>query len=291
MIITKLKGGIGNQMFQYAAGLSLSKKLNTKHKLDLTGYTEKAVNSRDTFRFFELDFLEITSEEASKEEINKIKYRYKNFSRFLNPINSFLNDRKFFDYPIQFFLQTKDLYLDSYFQSERFFRQHRKEILSEFSLKKQLMTNDFKEIFHQINQEQDNLSIHFRRGDYVKNKYANKYHGVLDLQYYNYAIKQIASRKKINTIYVFSDDVDWVKKNFLLKDKEMVYISERGFNGPQEIILMSACKNNILANSSFSWWGAWLNKNEDKLVIAPKKWVLNNSRVNKDIIPKSWIKI
>jgi hypothetical protein len=134
------------------------------------------------------------------------------------------------------------------------------------------------------------VSIHIRRGDFSKKAETNLYHGILSSDYYKQAIEIISSKINSPKFYIFSDDINWAKENLIVP--EAVYasgqISKTHF---EDLYLMSQCHHNIIANSSFSWWGAWLNDNPEKIVIAPKNWFNKGPKDTQDIIPGDWIKI
>ena len=291
MIITNLKGGLGNQMFQYAAGLSLSIERDTLHKLETEHFTNDSFK-KETKRKFELDSFNISSDFASEQEILSVKYPYPLLSKLIVLVNSYLLAHNYITYPLSINRNSKDIYLDGYFQREKYFIKHRDLIKREFSLKEELIDKKFKDIENLIIDSRDkSVSIHIRRGDYITNIHANKHHGVLDDSYYINAIKLLKDRLKDIQLFIFSDDIEWVKSNLKFLDKGTTFVSEYGFNSAQEITLMSKCQNNVIANSSFSWWGAWLNENKNKIVIAPNKWLRNGDGIHKDIVPEGWIRI
>ncbi len=162
--------------------------------------------------------------------------------------------------------------LEGYFQSEKYFKDIRLILLKDFTLKKK--TKNFLK-FEKLITGVSSVSIHVRHGDYVERKITGKYHGILGLDYYRQAIELIRKKIKTPRFFVFSDDPT---------------ISDfSGLTNPEELILMSFCKHNIIANSSFSWWAAWLNKNPSKIVIAPKKWF--RTKTDSEIIPQGWIMV
>ena len=135
------------------------------------------------------------------------------------------------------------------------------------------------------------VCIHIRRGDYVEDIITNQFHGVCNLDYYYRSIEYIASKIKNPYFFVFSDDPLWVKQNLILK-YPCDYIDQNfGKKDYEDMRVISKCKHNIIANSSFSWWGAWLNINPNKIVIAPKNWFKSKAINTKDLIPESWFKI
>ena len=174
-----------------------------------------------------------------------------------------------------------------YWQSERYFGSYEKQIRSDFRFIESLDKKN-KNILNVINKS-NSVSIHARRGDYELNKKIKEYHGLLSVAYYKKAI-EIINKIIINpTYFVFSDDPEWVKNS--LKINNATYIDwNKGLRSHIDMQLMSNCKHNIIANSSFSWWGAWLNNNPNKIVVAPKKWFKNSKaqKGSEDLIPKTW---
>lgn len=292
MIITNLKGGLGNQMFQYAAGLAHSKKLNTTHKIVTKHFDYNNPLIKETAREFELNYFNVHYNSAYDIEVKQIKEPYGLFSKIVNLINFYLQVHSFISFPIQLDKNTNNLYLDGHYQSEDYFLAYEDLIRKEFTLKKDFKTTDFNNIKNQISESKDSsISIHIRRGDYVSNKNANRRHGTLGLRYYENAWNYIVKKTNNQHVFFFSDDIDWAEKNFSFIRAKKTFVSKYNFNAAQEITLMSYCAHNIIANSSFSWWGAWLNTHKAKIVIAPSKWLRNGDGKNKRIVPTSWIRI
>jgi len=180
-------------------------------------------------------------------------------------------------------------YIDGYWQSEKYFSDIRNTIFSDFSLKKELVSARFIKIAKKM-KGSNSISIHVRRGDFVMVKKTNKAHGVCPLDYYEIAIKYISEKICNPEFFFFSDDIEWVKKNLSTGFKEN-HISGEGLSDAEEMMLMSTCRHNIIANSTFSWWGAWLNSNPGKIVVSPSKFLLGSSTDNKDLIPENWHKL
>lgn len=290
MIIVNCIGGLGNQMFQYAFGFALSKKLKKEFKLDILGFEGYKL------RRYELDCFDLNVSFASKKEIQNIKYEktcvsYKLVRKILKKprklsAHYYLEKKNAFDEQINFI--SDDIYFEGYWQSEKYFAVFRKELLEQFRLKKPLnkQTNKLKkEIEATVS-----VSLHIRRGDYVTNQHTNSVHGTCSLHYYKKAIETILIKYPQAKFYIFSDDIDWSKLN-LGFIKARIFIENNNISDCEEMYLMSQCKHNIVANSSFSWWGAWLNQNIDKIVIAPKKWFKDESINTADLIPESWVRI
>lgn len=258
MIISSIKGGLGNQLFQWSYGFYLSKKYSTDFYLDVSFYKNQRYSTK---RFFSLD------------KFNNIKYNilpnqyYKNSIKVTDNFNYFdLKYNKNFNY-----------YLDGYWQSEKYFKEYENDIIKILS-----PDESFVEKINEKYKMKNSLSIHIRRTDYLKH---SDIHPIQEIDYYNKALDVI---KDYNKIMIFSDDINWCKNN--LNFENMIFIENN--NDIEDMWIMSMCDNNIIANSSFSWWGAWLNKNKNKKVIAPSKWFGDKSGLNSsDIIPNNWIKI
>lgn len=294
MIISRLNGGLGNQMFQYSLGRVLSKLNSTSLYLDLSLYSKNKnySNSRD----YELDIFEnikaeIYTNQLQKEslKINRLKLilnKYLKLKLSAYPSNWIKEESSQFNPKI---LKLRGSYLlDGYWQTEKYFKKYRDTILNDFVFPKKTSKKN-QELIKKIKCNQA-TSIHVRRGDYVSNIMTNKYHGVLPLKYYKKAIDLIRTKVSKPIFIIFSDDLNWCRNN-LAVPKNSIFVSNNKKNSFEDMRLMSLCKHNIIANSSFSWWGAWLNKNKSKIVIAPSPWFKNKNTEHKDIVPADWIKI
>jgi len=221
----------------------------------------------------------VLSKLAFLEDLRPIQKRY------------YIKEKKLFHFDSGIFNVSKNAYIDGYWQNEKYFKGIEGIIKKEFTLK-----NLPSPLFCKLSNEMVNsesVSIHIRRGDYIHSKETNKVHGVCSLNYYNQAIKIINGFVEDPTFFVFSDEIDWAKNNLKL-NYPTLFVSNKLMKDSEELILMSKCKHNIIANSSFSWWGAWLSENSHKIVIAPNQWFSEKRMKNigeSDIIPKSWIKI
>jgi hypothetical protein len=292
MIITKLIGGLGNQMFQYAAGKALALRYSTSVKVD-DSFLKKPAQGIDTQRYFELDIFETPVLIASHNETEKYLKRVNNkFFRELQRRLPFLFKslravESGSTYHVEFEHYPENTYLDGFWQSELYFAKYEKEIRKLFKFRKDIISSN-EDMVSRINLAVNPVSLHVRRGDYVKNPEANKFHGLCSIDYYAEAIKLITSQVPNVTLFVFSDDIPWCKENF----KFNLPIEFIETNNPHsDLYLMTQCAHNIIANSSFSWWGAWLNNNSNKIVVAPKQWFANKDINTKDVIPEKWIKI
>jgi len=292
MIITKLIGGLGNQMLQYAFGRWVSFFNKTNLKLDITGYENQEVVTQRKYNLF---IFNIKEQFASKDEINKIKRL--NYNKYLlKIINRILPYyyrphvvQKYFEYDSNVKKIKNNSYLEGYWFSEKYFKGIEDVIRKDFTFKYGPNEINKKFIYEIINS--NSISIHVRRGDYVTDKKTTEFHGTCDLEYYNQAVLFVSKKISNPHFFIFSDDSDWVKKNLCLNYQSTFVIHNFKKNNYEDLRLMSMCKHSIISNSSFSWWGAWLNYYPNKIVIAPKKWFNNQEISAKDIIPDYWIKM
>jgi hypothetical protein len=256
----KLKAGLGNQLFQYAYGRNLIEE-GQEIIFDTSFFSS---NTQDTPRPFLLKKFNIPE---SIIFINQKEHVLKNI---LNKIYSKITGNY------------------NFFQSELYFKNIEHIIRKEFTLKDPL-SNDAQKFKDIILQTSNSVSIHIRRGDYISNISAHRHHGLCDINYYQRAITHITQKIQSPTFFIFSDDIEWAKEN--LNIDNAIYVSNPNLTECEELMLMSYCKHNIIANSTFSWWGAWLNQNHDKIVIAPKQWTTKKTSNQLNILPKSWIQI
>lgn len=283
MIIVNLKGGLGNQIFQYTLGRKLSLKNNDLLKIDISGL-EKANEVGDIYRPYKLDAFNTKATLASEQEVQKLKYPLGFFSKLIRGFNFKILKRHHTDWEPRILKKKGDIYLDGFWQTEKYFADIRPTLLQDFALKEPL-SSGAREIERMLNNQ--SVSIHIRRGDYVTDAHTNSYHGTCSLQYYENAIERIQSSVLNPIWFIFSDDIKWAKDTFSLPG-EVEYVSAKNIPDHEELILMSKCAHNIIANSSFSWWGAWLNQNPDKIVVAPTPWVDKHPERHAHIIPDSW---
>ena len=289
MIICNIIGGLGNQMFQYAAGLARSVKLGVPLKLDARDFSGYKLHQG-----FELQRLfNIHAEIASDNDISAILgwQKFKLMRRiFRRPQLKQFRHKNYvvephFSYWNEFNHLKNNSYLDGYWQSEQYFMEFADKIRAEFTFKLPFSEKNA-EIAANISQV-NAVSLHVRRGDYVSNA-KNAYIGLCSLQYYKMAIDHINREVNQPVFFVFSDDINWVKDSLVLDTKSVFVDHNSGEESYNDVRLMSLCKHHIIANSSFSWWGAWLNPNPNKIVIAPKKWFASGIKTS-DLIPKSWV--
>lgn len=291
--IIKYNGGLGNQMFQYAFACALQDKFNAEILFDFSYFEDVKTLDEVTTRNFELKAYDLESIEATQEDLSKVKkpeFKSKIKNTFAKKFPTlfginYVREKKntIFDKNL---LKDNYIYFEGYFQNEKYFNSLRDSLLKHFSLKEPLNEKN-QSILSQIKQT-NSISIHVRRGDYITLDYANKIHGVCPIEYYEKAIKYISQRVENPHFFIFSDDINWVNENLKIQYPYTV-IDFNQNKGWLDMNLMKNCKHNITANSSFSWWGAWLNENPDKIVIAPKKWLAKKQKC--DTTAKNWIKL
>jgi hypothetical protein len=293
MIIIHLSGGLGNQMFQYAFGRALALRYGYELKLDANYYnSQKCLNSAVP-RSYMLGSFDIKADLASPEEVAKLntfskkvirKIKYKIFGP---PKASLFEEKEY---------RNKDEnYYVGVWQNERYFKDFAENIRGDFHLKYE-MSPQAKKLAQMIDADKFSVCLQVRRGDNANNPPSMKSFGCPDLEYYIPAINLVKQQMLRNgqsgllRLYVFSDDIEWVKNN-LHSEFDTIYVSDSGVKTQEEITLMSKCRHNIISNSTFGWWGAWLNPKHDKIVVAPKQWALKNTEGYRNITPAGWIRV
>ncbi len=294
MIIVNINGGLGNQMFQYALGRALS----TSKKNEVRLYVKEVID-KNNHNGFELDnVFNISANVATNKDL-KLVLGSRSSHKIIKLLRSkkldFLRGDKYiveksFIYQGNIFDISDNIFIRGFWQSEKYFLEYRDTILKEFSFKSELSEENLT-IKNRI-QSCNSVSIHVRRGDYISNPSANKVHGVLDENYYKRAIDKLDIDGAL--FVFFSDDANWVKNHLapiILNGDNFIVVDHNHANESyNDMRLMSLCKHNIIANSSFSWWGAWLNTNPNKIIIAPKNWFSIDKNTS-DLIPQSWIQV
>lgn len=284
LIITRIVGGLGNQMFQYAAGRALSLANEAALKLDLTEM------GRYKLRPLQLNQFNIKGEVASEDEVparprnsffGKLATSLKNRRR----IPQVTEKSPHFDPEI--LAIRSSAHLSGYWQSEKYFQAYADNIRQDFSLCEPLST-ERQETLAVIQQAEFPVSVHVRRGDYVSNPTANAIHGTCEPEWYKIAMQKMATHSTAPTFFIFSDDPDWARQNLEAIGSTFYVVPQTDGRDGEDMHLMAACHSHIIANSTFSWWGAWLNPREDKRVIAPKIWFKSEKHINPDLLPARW---
>ncbi len=282
MIAVRLIGGLGNQMFQYACGRALARQFDQKLVLDLRGFGEQ------TLRRFSLDHYKIKAEvgnDALLPTIPQIRSPLvRLFPRWYRPAGlRIIRDYHYGTYDPSLFTNGVNLYLDGYWQTERYFARVAETIKTELQMKEPLDSEN-QRLVERIYQ-QPSVSVHVRRTDYIN----NSFYAQCTLAYYQRGIDYLKERSSNLQMFVFSDDPDWVRQQ-LQTGLPTTYVTHNlGMADDKDLALMSQCRHHIIANSSFSWWGAWLGTSADGIVIAPNTWYTDSSKDTRDLIPPGWI--
>jgi hypothetical protein len=290
MIIVKLQGGLGNQLFQYALGRHLAQKNGTALKLDISWY------GTQTYRSFDLHDWSIIENLATDAEIRSFKkYRRKGRKIWFLYNYLFADESKYvrekgYAFDPKILELGSQAYLDGIWLSEKYFKGIEDIIRKEFRLRAPLPPAQ-SEIVRKM-EKSESVSVCIRRGDFVSDKKISSIHGLLPLDYYERAVEYVADRISNPHFFIFSDDIDWCRSNFKT-GYPTTFVSDghKNISSSQELWLMSSCKHTVNANSSFSWWASWLNQNREKIVIFPKKWFKEESRNAASMVPESWVRL
>lgn len=290
-VITRLYGGLGNQLFQYAAGRALAERLKVQLKIDISEFEIYPL------RHFELNKFSINAEIATQKDVAHLVIKPSSFTRNVCRTaiklglvcNRIPFKEKQFNYDELFEKIRHPICLDGYWQSEKYFKSAENKIRSELVLANELGDTS-KTILSEI-QQSPSISLHIRRGDYVTSPSTAAVHGVCSLDYYYSAVRHITTLIENPKFFVFSDDLQWAKDNLKI-GYPIRFVEGSGPNRDvEDMWLMKECHHHIIANSSFSWWAAWLDSMQNKIVIAPRIWFLNNKLNARDLIPDQWNKI
>lgn len=269
MIIASISGGLGNQMFQYAIAKSMAQKNKDIFKLDISFY------STQTLRKYELNLFNIQEDKATQKECGLLRGRVELLFKIAKKLNlpcnrpvTYVREKKSAVFDEEIYGLQGDIYLDGFWQNEKYFIDIREHLIKDFT-PKQRISAEARSYLKGI-ENTNSVSMHIRRGDYVADKHTNSVHGVCGIEYYKRAIEYVVKKVSNPTFYIFSDDIPWCKENFNFLEEKIFVDDTR--SAIDDLVLMKHCNHNIIANSSFSWWAAWLNQNDDKTVIAPILW-------------------
>ena len=291
MIVVKISHGLGNQLFQYATARHLSIVKNASLCFD-TRYYQHTYET-DTLREFKLDKFSLNYSLLHRNpalvKLSKATKLVKD--RTLKPFFHLISEQGNAWIPEVQKANSLFIYLKGYWQSEKYFSASEAIIRKElsFSFLHHATTHHYRKL---ISEATNPVSLHIRRGDYVNNSGFNNQYGFIGLKYYQDAVRTLEQKTGPCQFFVFSDDPQWVAQNLNI-GKEYTFVSnEMGDGDMADIHLMSLCRHNIIANSSFSWWGAWLNNNSEKIVTSPAVWYKNKPGfVMDDLLPESWIRL
>ena len=286
MIISQVIGGLGNQMFQYAAGRALALRLGGNLALDISAFENYTLHQG-----FELTRVFAMSPAiASGQDLRRVLgWQHSSFVRSVLARRPFaaLRSQRFvaephFHYWSGFKELADDVYLAGYWQSEKYFKPLVSQIREDFRFRLPL-EGENAALAVRLSQTEA-VSMHVRRGDYASNPKTTSTHGLCSLDYYRAAVAHVAGKVEKPEFFIFSDDIDWVKANLPIDFPHHFVAHNKGAASYNDMRLMSLCRHHVIANSSFSWWGAWLNQKPEKIVVAPRRWFANDNDVS-DLLP------
>ncbi|GHT56034.1 alpha-1,2-fucosyltransferase [Bacteroidia bacterium] len=298
MEVVILQGGLGNQMFQYAFYLA---KRQQNASVVVCDYWIRRNNDHNGY---ELDSLfgirghqgllvQNTVRVIRKLLIFKRKRGFQNITSFLLSLLHWCGIQIIFEKGIGIFdsgmlnKHSGFCFYCGFWETEKYFLSIKHEILNAFRFDDTTLSVQTRDVLRWI-ENTNSVSIHFRRGDFLTEENQILYGNICTPDYYNRAIKTMGTYMKVPVYFVFSDDIEWVRENMSIPNPNYIDWNQ-GQDSWQDMFLMSRCKHNIIANSTFSWWGAWLNRNEGKTVIAPFRFC--NSAETPDFIPASWMTV
>ena len=284
MIIVQLRGGLGNQMFQYAFACNLAKINNTELIIDsISNYRIRGLYIP---RPYLLGDFNINKKNILQDELNWAK-NIRIWQRIgIAPKWIHLQEKKFDMFQEDAIKKyKKNVYVIGFWQNEQYFSTISSVLKKEFTINKKWIDN-YDTSISSLN----SVAVHVRRGDYISNaEYGSCYVNLNETGYYNDAIEMIKQKIKNPVFFIFSDDMKWCKEHFKVEGSIIIFI-ENTESALHDFSLMSQCKHQIIANSTFSWWAAWLNNNPQKIVICPNKWFVNNWNDSHYALPE-WIKL
>lgn len=285
-VIIRLNGGLGNQMFQWA----FAKMVQATTDMDV--YLDMSYFEHHYARPYQLNIFKLEPKFVD-DFATKLKLK------IIWAVRGIVKDEKFLGYTFcsekQFnfdphILKIKpNSYIEGFFQTELYFKWVEKELRDDFIFLPSI-SDETRQIESRI-RSSNSVSLHIRRGDYVQKKRYQQVYANCSIEYYQKAVDYIAKSYPEPTLFIFSDDIPWVRKNLNIPYRCVFVSHNTGLQSFEDMYLMSLCSHNIIANSSFSWWGAWLNKNPDKIVIAPEKWFNDDKIIQTDVIPKEWVRL
>lgn len=279
-------------MFQYAAGRSLSLSKGTPLRLDISGFANYGLHQGfELQRIFNCPVH--IADEADVRRILGWQFSPRVRRFLLRSSMAAFRRKEFivephFQYWRGISSAPNDCYLMGYWQSEKYFVEAAPQIRRDFTFRQPLEGQNA-ELAQQM-ASVNAVSLHVRRGDYASNPQTTATHGLCSLEYYRASIQHIAERVHKPHFFVFSDDIAWVRENLKIDFHHQHVNHNHGAASYNDMRLMSMCKHHIIANSSFSWWGAWLNPSPHKIVLAPSGWFANETNTQ-DLIPQSWVRL
>ncbi len=297
----RISGGLGNQLFQYALGRALTLESGAPLLLDISSYAKPKPG--EAIRTYTLPRFNIHGEIATHADFRSIgvpdpadhglvaRVR-RRIIRAMESDKAYHERRIILEGAFSFIPDILNIkggaFLAGVWQSEKYFKAYADVIRKELTLREALSSKAA--VIQEQMQTGESVAIHIRRGDQVSDPALVKKHGLLTDDYYSTALKYVKSKLNAPRFFVFSDETDWVRQNMNF-DADTAYISESDVPDYEALMLMASCKHQIIAKSSFSWWGAWLNANPAKIVIAPKQRFAATTEPAKDLIPEDWVEL
>jgi hypothetical protein len=291
LIITRLNGGLGNQMFQFAAARAFALRTGAVLKLDLSAFPRDKLRSYDLGDYALAESVPI----ASDAELAQCEQKK---PRGLALIGKALGlggaaipaiREAHFHYGPLLAAARPPAYVVGYWQCERYFADHAAQIRRDFAAREPLEPENaaIADIINGANA----VSLHVRRGDYVSDARHQAVHGVCGVDYYARAMAAVEAQVASPHYIVFSDDPDWCRAN-LKSSHAMTFVNANSTDRAyRDMQLMSLCRHHIIANSSFSWWGAWLNARADRIIVAPARWFASGNKDARDLLPEQWVRV
>lgn len=286
MIISRIIGGLGNQMFQYAVGRALALRRGVPFYVDRRAFLDYKTHA------FGLDCFNVDLYDAPKRLLPNPPQEglLQRLFRKYQPSSLKVFAERQFTFDAEVLSLTDNVYLDGYWQSEKYFKDFADEIRKEFTIK--FAPSESSRNWLDLIASNFSVSLHIRRGDYVTNPSASAVHGTCDLSYYERAVGYLYKVTGVSPVlFVFSDDLDWVANNLKLPFEMHLIRDNDAKTNYEDLRLMTACRHHIIANSSFSWWGAWLDGRSDSITIAPQRWFAGDTPDARDLVPERWIRL
>ncbi len=286
MIVSRLIGGLGNQMFQYAVGRALAERRGVPFRIDRRAFSDYKTHA------FGMCCFQASLSDAPENHLPRApsESRLQRLLRRFLPAPLSIYTERAFTFDEQVLSLPDNTYLDGYWQSEKYFNDFADVIRADFTVRHPPSAANQRWL-EQI-AATHSVSLHVRRGDYVSTPSSAAFHGTCGLDYYERAIAYLRERTGLElVVYVFSDDPDWVAANLKLPCAMHLVSDNDAATNYEDLRLMTACRHHVIANSSFSWWGAWLDGRPDSITVAPAQWFAGSTPDPRDLLPQRWVRL
>jgi hypothetical protein len=291
-VIARLKGGLGNQMFQFATGYAVAQRLDVPLLLDTSVLDLRGEDLQRTTRAFELDVFALDVRFATLEQVAELE-RSGPLAQLLSKIGArtpMVVAERDHDWNAAVASCQAPVLLDGYWQNEQYFLAHAAALREHLFVPADPINGADQDLLEAI-RATPSASLHVRRGDYAHDPATHAYHGLLPLEYFTEAADMLIREQGVQRFFVFSDDPEWIRAHVVLPAPMTVVSHNAGRNAHWDLFLMKNCGHHIIANSSFSWWGAWLNPHPGKVVIGPRFWFSGDAIASDRILPSDWIRL